>query len=159
MENVFALNALLHMRNLQSNVNGQHYESRFHTAMQQQAPFHGLKIDTSASRTSVITMGQYHSYSRTFNSLQPMRPIKNLSVMGVGGKRKAIGVIVTLVPFKDLKIVIDVMFLVLQENVPTLYSMQNMIENCLDISIQGQYVRLGQRRNTLSTKKYFLIHR
>lgn len=55
--------------------------------------------------------------------------------------------------------VIDIAFFVLGEDIPTLFSMKDMLQNGLDTSIEEQYVSLGSRLHRRTIKKYFLIHR
>lgn len=64
-------------------------------------------------------------------------------------------VVIIQVLFKDLKVFIDVLFLFLKEDVPTLLLINDMIDNSLYISILSRYVRLGQVRHTLIMEKIF----
>lgn len=50
------------------------------------------------------------------------------------------------IPFNDLFLVLDVDFLVIKEPIPTFLSMQYMIQNDLDISIQKILVTDVNRR-------------
>lgn len=154
-----ALNAFLHGWEIQSNDSQRRRESQIHIAMQQQALFDGLKIGTWATCKSGVSMRQYAGYCRSSNRPQSMKPIKNRSVSGFRGRRRAIDLVFIQFPFEDLKIFVYVFFLVLNEYVLKPLSMKDMIENGLYISIQGQYVSLGQRRRLLSMENYFLKHR
>lgn len=98
--------------------------------------FDGIQIDTCTSRTSVISMRLYHAFSKIFNLPHSM-PTDKKSVAGIGGTSRATGVAVMQVPFKELDVVVDILFLVLKDVIPTLLSMKGMLNNGLDISIQG----------------------
>lgn len=49
--------------------------------------------------------------------------------------------------FKRLDIVIDIDFLVVEEIIPNLLSMKDVLDNELDISIQERYLSLGEDAN------------
>ncbi len=78
---------------------------------------------------------------------------------GIGGLSSPIGTAVIPVPFRDLKLVIDVRFQIIRDNVPSLLCMMDMIENQLDISILDPQVRYKNRSQDLVMESYFLVHR
>lgn len=156
---LFDFHFFLHRLSIQSDDNWLHHEDRHDRALQQLHPLDGLKIGICANRASPISIGQYHAYCGTFNLLQTLIPFKIRSVSGIRVRNKAIGIVTIHVPSRVLKNVIDVLLLVLQVDVPILLFMKETKENCLYISIQGNYVRFGQDQNPLSMENYFLIHR
>lgn len=58
-------------------------------------------------------------------------------------------------PVQDLDGILDVQFLVVKDNITTLSSMKEMLDNGLDSSIQERFVSLGNRRHSLATKIFF----
>lgn len=63
------------------------------------------------------------------------------------------------IPFTYLEVKIDVQFLMITEDIPSLLSMKDVVENGLEISIQGIFVSLGLKCHKLAMENYFLIHR
>lgn len=63
------------------------------------------------------------------------------------------------IPFKQYGIFIDVVFSILEENALSLLSNMDMIDNGLDISLQGRYVYIGRHRQPLTLKIYFFVYR
>lgn len=104
IEHVVALGALLHDRATESIESGPNHEDQHETGTQKLAPFESLKIDTWVNRTSVISIGRDHAYCRAFYLPQTIKPITNLSVCGIVGRSKAIGVVVIQVYFKMLRL-------------------------------------------------------
>lgn len=70
--------------------------------------FQGLRIDTCANRTSVISINQYKAYCRQFNFPSQINKTRKKSLRGLGGTSEPIGVARIPVPFKDLNLVIDI---------------------------------------------------
>lgn len=60
------------------------------------------------------------------------------------------------VHFKRLAIIIDVYFLLIKEDTLKLLFIEDMLDNGLDLLIQGRYVSLKERRRTLAMEKYFV---
>lgn len=121
--------------------------------------FGGLRIDTCKNRTSAVGNAQYHAYPKAFN-------FPYLSISGnkrkkkeTGGTNKSAVLMVIQRPFKELDVVIDVTFLMIERNVSTLFPRKDMLENGLNISIQWWYVWSGPRRYRLEMENYFLIHK
>lgn len=159
IKQVFFLNASLQSCDIQPTDKKAQHDGRRQSGIQQESLFDVLKIGTYANQTSVIGFEQYHAYCRTLYFLQLMKPTANRSISRAGGRNKPVGAVVMQVPFKELKIVIFVTIIVLKEDIPGLLSMKDMIDNGLDIFIQGHHASLAQRRHVLSTEDYFLIHR
>lgn len=63
------------------------------------------------------------------------------------------------IPFKDVYLVLDVKFIVIKEPVPKFISMQDMIVNGLEVSIQKHLITCGSRSQRLCLEKVFLIDR
>lgn len=64
----------------------------------------------------------------------------------------------TQIPFNLLKPIIDVEFIIMQTNFPTLFSMKDMVNIGLDNSIQGRFVSHGEERQLIRMWDYFLIY-
>lgn len=52
----------------------------------------------------------------------------------------------------------DLTSLVLKEDVPTFLYMKDMLDNDLDIFIQGRFASLGGEKHPLALEDYLLIH-
>lgn len=55
---------------------------------------------------------------------------------------KATGIAMIQIPFTDLRAVMDVNFLIIDEDIPSLLSLRDMYKNWMDLSIQGMYISL-----------------
>lgn len=53
----------------------------------------------------------------------------------------------------------DITFSILEENSPSLLSNKDMLENGLDISLQGSFLYVGDRLQPLTMKNFFSVHR
>lgn len=100
--------------------------------------FKKLRIGNCANRTSIIDVGQYCAYCQTLKLPYSIKPPNNRAIAGIGRTRKAVGLVVIHVPFKDLDLVIDDAFRFIKEDIPTILSMKDMMQNSLDICTQGQ---------------------
>lgn len=90
--------------------------------------FDGLRIDTCANRTSVIIECQYQAYCYSFNLPFITRPSGNQIKKGNGGSSTSSGIFMIQVPFNYLDFIIDVSFLIIKEDVPTLLSMRDLLK-------------------------------
>lgn len=122
-------------------------------------PFKGIQFDTCANYTSVISRSQYLSYCDEFGLKPSIRNANGRKLIGVGGVVKALGLVKLQIPFAGLHLVLDVDFLVIDKEIPTMMCLRDMYENDLDISIQEKYVSYGELRYPLNTENYFLTHR
>ena len=119
--------------------------------------FNGITIDTAANRKSVMCEGQYLAYQLEFGRKIPIRPPKK-GVRGIGGRSEVIGEATIQIPFLKLHLIIDVEFSILKEISPSLLSNRDMIENGLDISLQGGYLYIGSLRQPLILENYFYTY-
>ncbi len=123
--------------------------------------FRGIKLDTCANRSSIMSYAQYKAYCEEFQV--PFKISWNnkdcKTISGIGGSRDAIGTALIPIPFKDLDLIIDVRFQIMKENIPSLLCMKDMIINNLDISIQKQNISHGDKSQKLFFENYFLIHK
>lgn len=121
--------------------------------------FNGIFLDTCANRSSVMSYKQYKAYCKEFNVPFNIERGEQRGIRGVGGSAKIIGSANIPVPFRDLKLVIDVQFRIVNEKVPSLLSNKDMIDNGLDISLQRKTISHGKQEQSLDFENYFLIHR
>lgn len=84
-------------------------------------------MDTVANRTSVISESQYMSYCSELGPRRSIRGAADRQVKGIACLAKAICVVKVQISFKDLKLDIDVYFLVLTGEVATLLSIRGMM--------------------------------
>lgn len=59
----------------------------------------------------------------------------------------------------ELDILLDIMFQIVDVNVPTLLEMKDIVDNGLEISFQDQLVKYGNEEKRLAFENYLLIHR
>lgn len=107
----------------------------------------------------MISVQQYHAYCQESNQSHSIKAANIRTITEIGGISKSVGVVIIQVPFAKLSAVIDVSCPELAQNIRNLLSIKAVLENDLDISIQGSYIRLGNRRHQLITEIVFLIHR
>lgn len=79
-----------------------------------------------------------------------------MSVIGV--RNHAMGTANIQIHFKGLRKIIDVDFLLLDDAIPSLLLMRDMVKNGLDISLLKRHVSYGGRTHMLQMKNYFVIH-
>lgn len=121
--------------------------------------FDGLRLDTCANRASVMSRSQYLAYTIKYGLKETIRPATHKGIRGIGGVQKAVWVVRVQIPFDGLRTVIDVDFLIIEDDFPTLLSMKYMVTNGLDISLQRRCMKLGKPTHPLSMENFFLIHR
>lgn len=107
--------------------------------------FDGIRTDTYANRTSVITIQQYQAYCRTFNLPCALEPLNDLVIKGVSSGCNAIGLVEIQVQFYNLDVILYMQFLFVTDNNPTLISMKDMLDIGLYISKQGRFVSCRKR--------------
>lgn len=74
---------------------------------------------------------------REVQSVALIKATNSRTITGTGVTSKAVGVAIIQVPFVTFSMLIDVNFLVKDQNIPTLLSVKYMLENEQWISIQG----------------------
>lgn len=121
--------------------------------------FDGVRLETCATRRSVMSKSQYQAYTKEFGLKDVMKPSTNRSIRGIGGTQKACGTARIQLPFEQLGIIIDVDSLIIEENIPYPLSMKDMLLNGLDISIQEQEISIQVRKQKLTMENYLLIYR
>lgn len=72
---------------------------------------------------------------------------------------KVLGMVKIQIPFKGIGLIIEVDFLVLQQEVPTLLSLLDMFLNGLGISVQKCHVSLVKKTHKLHTENFLMVHR
>lgn len=102
-----------------------------------------------------MSLAQYQVYQSEFGRKIPIRPTRK-DVKGIGGKSKALGEVTIQVPFTNLNLILDIEFSILADDMPSLLCNRDLIENGLDISLQGAYLFVGDARETLLLDNYFL---
>lgn len=88
---------------------------------------------------SVMSSGQYAAYTKDFGLNKIMKPAPDRKIRGIGGRRKANGLARIQISFTDLGAVMEVDFLIITEDIPSLLSLRDMYRNGMDLSIQGRY--------------------
>lgn len=120
--------------------------------------FYGLRIDTRANRTSIMSCKQYDSYCRSFGYKTVITQPQGRIVRGIGRYQDAAGMASIQIPFQDLGLILDVDFKLLSERVPPLLSMRDMVGNSLDFSLQDRTITFEGLSQVLKFDNYFLIH-
>lgn len=127
-------------------------------ASEDDTDFLGVEIDTGENRMSVMSTIQNARYCHTFGLKEAIDTRTAKRIRGIGGRRKSVGTVIVQVPFKDLGIVIDVRFLLLEGSVPTLLCLKDLYRNGLDISILRCKVICDGKEQDLELNNYFLVH-
>lgn len=81
------------------------------------------------------------------------------SVKGIGGRQNAGGMASIQIPFKELDLIINVEFMVMKGNIPTLLSIRGIMTDRLAISMQMCHIRVKDKVQPLKMVKVFLIHK
>lgn len=76
----------------------------------------------------------------------------------IGGTINAIDTLLVPIPFKDLNSIIDVIFQIMKDNIPSLLSMWHVKDNGLDYGIHDEVVKFKNAKQKLTTENYFLVH-
>lgn len=119
--------------------------------------FNGVTIDTAANRRFVMGRSQYLAYQKEFRRKVAMWPPRK-DVTGKDGKMVAIDEGTIQIPFPGIGITIDVDLKILEADTPSLLSNKDMIENGLDISMQGDYLHVSGLRQQLRLDNFIFIH-
>lgn len=98
--------------------------------------FNGITIDTFANRRSIMCQQQYEAYQEEFGRRIPMCPPRK-DVKGIGGSSRMIGEVTIQIPFTRLNVVLDIELSIIRTDTPSLLSNKDMLDNGLDISLQG----------------------
>lgn len=86
-----------------------------------------------------MSTAQYDAYCKLFGVLHAISPVyKGRRVPGIGGEQTPSGSAKIQIPFKNLHIIVDVHFLILSNDIPTLMSMKELIQNDLDIYLKDK---------------------
>lgn len=120
--------------------------------------FDGVVIDTAANCRSIMSLEQYRAFQYEFGRKLPMWPATK-DVKGIGGKSRAISEVTVQIPFLSLNLIIDVKFSILDDKTPSLLCNRDLIQNGLDISLQGAYLYIGERRQPLILDNFFFIYK
>lgn len=86
-------------------------------------------------------------------------PSTRNSLREIGGSGKVIGAAKIQIPLEAVGIIIEVDYSIMDEQDPSLLYNRIMIENGLDISLQGSYINVGKLRQPLNIENYFLVYR
>lgn len=71
----------------------------------------------------------------------------------------ALGEVTIQIPFSELNLVMDIDFSILGGETPSLPCNRDLIENGLDISIQGGYLYIGEARQPPALDNFFFIYK
>lgn len=159
IEKKLANTAFIHGRTHQGDMNLAMTVMRDQLKHKSGANFDGVRLDTAANRRSVISKIQYDAYQNEFGRKIIIRPPTKNNLRGIGGQQRVIGEATIQIPFNKLGLVIDVDFAIINSDIPTLLSNKDMIDNGLDLSLQGHYLHIGPLRQPLSLENYFLVYR
>lgn len=102
---------------------------------------------------------QYEAYNTEFGLRVPIRPPASTRMEGIGGAGTALEEARIQIPFMELGLIIDINFSILEEDATSLLSNENMLDNRLDISLQGWYLHIESKCQPLSLEKYSFVRR
>lgn len=89
---------------------------------------------------SVIFQGQYDAYTKEFWLNGIMKPAPDRSIREIGETIKAERLVRIQIPFTSLGAVMEVEFIIISEDNPSLLSMRYRYKNGTDLSIKGIYI-------------------
>lgn len=88
------------------------------------------------NKSSVMSYSQYKSYFMGVQETFKLNKGSSKIITGIGVSEASLGTAIIPIPFKDLNILIDVTFQIINSYIPTLLIMKDVHENGLDVSIQ-----------------------
>lgn len=78
---------------------------------------------------------------------------------GFWGRQTSIGTLFTPIPFTKLNLIIEVDFLIIADDVPSLLSKKDMLSNGLEMTIQNKKIYFNGQTQALLMENFFLIHK
>lgn len=81
------------------------------------------------------------------------------ALKGIGRSGTVLGQERIQIPVSSLNMTIYVDSSILDDNAPSLLSNRDMIENSLEICLQGRYLYVGKHRQPLTQENYFFVYR
>lgn len=120
-------------------------------------PFLGVHLETGTIMSSMMLRGQCAAYCEEFGVRSSLIPGNGASVQGIRGRRTSIGTALIRIPFCNLNLAIDVDFLVIPDNLPSILCMKDMVDNRLDIRIQNHTDGFRDLTHALKMANCFLI--
>ena len=132
-----------------------------HKALQKGEPeeFEGIIMDTGANRSSMMSLQQYLIYCQDFGAVANINKGMASRVRGIGGKCQSIGVAIIPIPFPDLGITCDVLFHIIEGDVPSLFCLSDMKREGLDLRILKDRVDHMGRSQALTYHNALLWHK
>lgn len=121
--------------------------------------FNGVIIDTGANRKSVMCTEQHKAYCNLFQIPLDIDSTEKGGVLGIGGRAKSIGITTLSVPFRELGLVVNVSFRLMETDCPSLLCLNDMLVNGLDISIQEKTMKYQGKTMKLAFENGFLVHK
>lgn len=135
IEQHFDLTAFLHGED-KSNFGTKKTRGKFFGTKKNNITFEGLRIATCANRISANNDAQYQAYGIKLNLQYSVESANNPMIKGISGTSKAVGLVVIQLVCKELDVVIDFVFIIIENNGPILFSVNDMLDNGLGISMQ-----------------------
>ena len=135
--------ALMHGRTFSSDLKMEIAAMNAELREGEQTNFIGIHIATCENRSSVMSLSQYKAYCEEFNVPCQIDRTQTKPIRGIGGNSTLIGTVTIPVPFKDLGLILDITFRIVKDNVPSLLSNKDMIDNGLGISLQNKVITYG----------------
>lgn len=117
-----------------------------------------FRLVTGGNRASVMSKEPYHAYCRPFGLRPAIQTTGGRASRGIGRRKTSIGSSTIQFAFNYLQLMIDVEFLLLDDQVPTLLSMRDMIRNGLEISMQQAHSTHMTKKQRIKLDNYFFFH-
>lgn len=106
----------------------------------------------------MISLGQYKAYCDTFGIIPLIKASPNRKVTVIGGTQNACGIVSIQIPFKYIKILVDLQLLVLNCTMRTLFCLLDLVKNALDISVTNKFLINYGRLLQLKMTNYFSVY-
>ena len=97
--------------------------------------FKGIIMDTGANRSSTTSLQQYLIYCQEFGAVANINKGMASRVRGIGGNCQPIGVAIIPIPFPYLGIICELLFYIIEGDVPSLFCLSDMKREGLDLGI------------------------
>lgn len=116
--------------------------------------FKEIRLDTCANKISVMSTHQCPEYLKRSSLPRTVSPPPRKKIRGMCRTMKIFGEAKVQIPFRDLVIIVDVDFLLLEDPVLSSLSMKDMIQDGFDLLIQERHISFGERRQNLGLKNF-----
>lgn len=117
--------------------------------------FDGIRIEKGTNEISIISVKQYEAYCITFNLCNTVGQSDGRAVKGIGELKISKGSATLQIPFKNLGIIIEGTFMLLEEDITSLLSMREIVSHSMYLSSLNRTVAFHGRSQPLAMENFF----